>query len=88
MEALPRSLAATKRISIDFFSSGYLDVSVPRVRSHSSKTISNLIFIRLGSPIRTFLDHSLVPAPQNFSQGPTSFIASYCQGIRRLRILS
>ena len=28
----PRSLAATVGISIDFFSSGYLDVSVPRVR--------------------------------------------------------
>ena len=28
----PRSLAATKGISVDFFSSGYLDVSVPRVR--------------------------------------------------------
>ena len=27
------SLAATHRISIDFFSYGYLDVSVPRVRS-------------------------------------------------------
>ena len=26
------SLAATREISIDFFSSGYLDVSVPRVR--------------------------------------------------------
>ena len=31
--ALPRSLAATKGISFDFFSCGYLDVSVPRVRS-------------------------------------------------------
>src|SRR5690606_4147579 len=30
--ATPRSLAATGGISIDFFSSGYLDVSVPRVR--------------------------------------------------------
>ncbi len=29
--ALPRSLAATEGISFDFFSSGYLDVSVPRV---------------------------------------------------------
>eukprot|EP00494_Astrolonche_serrata_P032624 UN32893 len=28
----PLSLAATKGISVDFFSSGYLDVSVPRVR--------------------------------------------------------
>ena len=27
----PRSLATTKGISVDFFSSGYLDVSVPRV---------------------------------------------------------
>jgi hypothetical protein len=31
-QALPRSLAATQRISIDFFSFGYLDVSVPQVR--------------------------------------------------------
>ena len=31
--ALPRSLAATRRIDLSFFSSGYLDVSVPRVPS-------------------------------------------------------
>ena len=31
--ALPRSLAATWRIVLSFFSSGYLDVSVPRVPS-------------------------------------------------------
>ena len=30
--AVPRSLAATNRISFDFFSYGYLDVSVPHVR--------------------------------------------------------
>jgi hypothetical protein len=30
---LPRSLAATDGISVDFSSSGYLDVSVPRVGS-------------------------------------------------------
>ena len=29
----PRSLAATRGVSIDVLSSGYLDVSVPRVRS-------------------------------------------------------
>ena len=28
----PRSLVATEGISVDFFSSGYLDISVPRVR--------------------------------------------------------
>ena len=31
----PGSLAATDGISVDFFSSGYLDVSVPRVRLHA-----------------------------------------------------
>ena len=30
--ASPRSLVATEGISVDFFSSGYLDISVPRVR--------------------------------------------------------
>jgi hypothetical protein len=30
--ASPRSLVATQGISVDFFSSGYLDISVPRVR--------------------------------------------------------
>ena len=33
--ALPRSLAATQGISVDFSSSGYLDVSVPRVSLHT-----------------------------------------------------
>ena len=32
LRAGPRSLAATRGISVDFFSSGYLDVSVPPVR--------------------------------------------------------
>ena len=31
--AAPRSLVTTGGISVDFFSSGYLDISVPRVRS-------------------------------------------------------
>ena len=33
--ALPRSLAATGGIDVSFFSSGYLDVSVPRVPLHT-----------------------------------------------------
>ena len=31
--ALPRSFATTKGISVDYFSSGYLDVSVPLLTS-------------------------------------------------------
>ena len=34
-KAAPRSLAATNGISVDFFSSGYLDVSVLRVRFYT-----------------------------------------------------
>ena len=34
LRAVPRSLVATEGISVDFFSSGYLDISVPRVRLH------------------------------------------------------
>ena len=41
-----------------------------------------------GSPIRTSLDQSSFSAPQSFSQNSTSFIASYCQGIHRLRLSS
>ncbi len=35
VQALPRSLATTYGISVDFFSSGYLDVSVLPVRLHA-----------------------------------------------------
>ena len=53
LRANPRSLVATKGISVDFFSSGYLDISVPRVR------LSNLFYSvgdtaeAVGFPIRT-----------------------------------
>jgi hypothetical protein len=36
--AVPRSLAATRGIAVAFYSSGYLDVSVPRVRSACAVT--------------------------------------------------
>ena len=38
--ALPSSLAATSRISIDFFSGRYLDVSVPYVGSSSATLLT------------------------------------------------
>ena len=40
---IPRSLAATSGISVDLFSSGYLDVSVPPVCSYSA-TLLTLLF--------------------------------------------
>ena len=77
----PRSLAATKGIAVAFSSSGYLDVSVPRVclplaRDHRPCG-------RWGCPIRRSWDHSLFAAPPGLSQLTTSFVASLCQGIHR-----
>ena len=93
----PRSLAATGGVSVDFLSSGYLDVSVPRVRflnpMYSGKRylVNPIIDCRrqtitkfqVGFPIRKFMDQSLFSAPHDLSQSITSFIASCCQGIHQ-----
>lgn len=93
----PRSLAATRGVSVDFLSSGYLDVSVPRVcfckPMYSAYKYLVLPAVscpkavttnnQVGCPIRKFLDQSSFSAPQDLSQSITSFIASYCQGIHQ-----
>ena len=94
----PRSLAATRGVSIDFLSSGYLDVSVPRVcffnpiysgqkylvylANDYLKEIT-LTKYQVGCPIRRFAGQSLFSAHHDLSQSITSFIASYCQGIHQ-----
>ena len=82
--AVPFSLAATLGISIDFFSSRYLDVSVPWVGSLDRVTGS----LPPGCPIRTSPDLSLLAAPRGFSQLATSFVAGLCQGIRRVHFIA
>ena len=77
----PRSLAATKGIAVAFSSSGYLDVSVPRVRFPLAR--DDRPCGRPGCPIRTSWDHSFFAAPPGLSQLSTSFVASLCQGIHR-----
>src|SRR5207245_11749513 len=77
----PRSLAATGGIAIAFSSSGYLDVSVPRVCF--SLAGDGGPCGPSGSPIRKSWDHSLFAAPPGLSQLTTSFVASLCQGIHR-----
>ena len=94
----PRSLATTRGVSVDFLSSGYLDVSVPRVRflnpmySGSRYLVCPIVDCRkrqtttkhqVGFPIRRSMDQSLFSAPHGLSQSITSFIASYCQGIHQ-----
>ena len=48
----PLSLAATQGISVDFFSSGYLDVSVPRVCLFNLCIQLKILSKRVGFPIQ------------------------------------
>ena len=81
--ALPLSLAATKRIDVSFFSSGYLDVSVPRVPSCRTMDSSGSdgTLLPPGFPIRISTAQSLLAAPRSFSQLATSFFGAWCLGI-------
>ena len=74
----PRSLATTSGVSVDVLSSGYLDVSVPRVCSLAGTPYG------VGFPIRKSTDQSLFAAPHGLSQRITSFIASCRQGIHQM----
>ena len=56
--AVPRSLAATRGISVDFCSSGYLDVSVPRVCFNAPMYSVRNDRKRSGFPIRKSPDQS------------------------------
>ena len=77
----PLSLATTHGISIDFFSSGYLDVSVLQVVSLNLCIQFKVPHKVVGFPIRKFSDQNLHTAPRNLSQYITSFIGFQCQGI-------
>ena len=77
--ARPPSLAATRGVSVDFFSSGYLDGSVPRVGAFAVRHDSNQV-----SPFGNPRVIARLPARRGLSQAPTSFIASRCQGIHHV----
>ena len=74
----PVSLAATQGIAIAFSSSGYLDVSVPRVclqyLMYSGKDTVPLRTV--GFPIRKSPDQSSLTAPRSISVLVPSFIGS------------
>ena len=80
---LSSSLATTKEIEFSFFSSGYLDVSLPRVPSYETMDSSHgdRALPRPGSPIRKFQDQCLLAAPLNLSQLIASFVGNQCLGI-------
>ena len=78
--AIPRSLATTSGITFVFYSSRYLDVSVPWVRFLNGYYIFNIV----GFPIRKSADQKLFAPPHSLSQRITSFIASQRQGIHQM----
>ena len=86
----PVSLAATPGISVDFSSSGYLDVSVPRVASapHMCSAARARALARAGSPIRRSAGQRLFAPHRGLSQLATSFVAVLCQGIHRAPMIS
>ena len=75
--AIPHSLAATNGITFVFFSSRYLDVSVPWVYLLNGYYIFNIV----GFPIRKSADQIVCANPRSLSQLITSFFASESLGI-------
>ena len=80
---LSSSLATTKEIEFSFFSSGYLDVSLPRVPSYETIDSSHgdWALPQPGSPIRISVAQCLFAAPHGLSQLIASFIGNQCHGI-------
>ena len=81
----PRSLATTDGITIVFFSCGYLDVSVPRVRLmwlciHHTIPEHNLWRV---APFGYPRIKACLAAPRGISLLTASFIAFLCLGIHR-----
>ncbi len=86
----PLSLAATYGITFVFFSCGYLDVSVPRVRSMYlwiQYTVTEHYLCRV-SPFGHPRIKARLTAPRGFSQFTASFIASLCLGIHRTPLVA
>ena len=79
-----------KESRLSFFSSGYSDVSFPRVPSACPMCsgMGNRPLRLLGSPIRRSVLQSPLAAPHGLSQLATSFIGFRCQGIRHTPLIS
>ena len=88
--APPISLAATLGITVVFFSSGYLDVSVPRV-ALSWPMYSAMDDISLDMPdssIRIPTDLCARTTPRRVSPFDASFFSSMCLGIHHTPFLT
>ncbi len=86
--APPGSLAATAGISVDFFSSRYLDVSVPLVRLRNLCIQLRIHLAVWVPPFRYLRIKARLPAPRSFSQAAASFFACDRQGIRHMHLVT
>ena len=86
---LSRSLAATSKIDVSFFSYGYLDVSVHRVPFSLPmySVMDTYALPYVGSPIRKSAGQWICAPYRSFSQLITSFFGSQCQGIHLVLLL-
>ena len=88
LRAVPRSLVATQGISVDFFSSGYLDISVPQVRFVHLCIQCTMTPKSRVSPFGNLRIKVSLPTPRSLSQATTSFLASCRQGIHHVRLVA
>ena len=86
----PLSLTTTYGVSFDVLSSGYLDVSVPRVASCRPMRSAGGggVWPPPGSPIRRSAGRRASAPHRGLSQLATSFIGFLCQGIHRVPLTS
>ena len=73
-----------------FYSSGYLDVSVPPVSLHNTmySCYDTRTLLLVGFPIRKSVGQGLFAAYHSLSQLIASFIGSWCQGIHHMLFLA
>lgn len=88
VKAAPGSLAATAGISVDFFSSSYLDVSVRPVRLAALCIHAAIPVNRWVSPFGNLRINVYLPTPRSLSQAITSFIACDRQGIHPVHLVT
>ncbi len=89
--ALLRSLAATCKISFDFYSCRYLDVSVPCVCSSCATLLTHVSLHShaKGLPHSEISGSTLIyQLPEAYRRLTASFIASYSQGIHRMPLVA
>jgi hypothetical protein len=86
----PFSLATTQGVSVDFLSSGYLDVSVPPL-TRAWLCVHHALTRHYPCRVYPFGNPRIKGCstpPRGLSQSSTSFVGSWCQGIHHVPLTS